>query len=41
VFIHVARPGFGPTAGCVALSRSDLQQLVRRLSPKTRIIVHS
>jgi L,D-peptidoglycan transpeptidase YkuD (ErfK/YbiS/YcfS/YnhG family) len=41
VFIHVARPGFGPTAGCVALSPSDLQQLVRRLSPKTRIIVHS
>jgi L,D-peptidoglycan transpeptidase YkuD (ErfK/YbiS/YcfS/YnhG family) len=41
VFIHVARPGFGPTAGCVALSRGELQQLVRRLSRKTRIIVHS
>lgn len=41
VFIHVARPGFGPTAGCVALSRSDLQRLVSRLSRKTRIIVHS
>jgi L,D-peptidoglycan transpeptidase YkuD (ErfK/YbiS/YcfS/YnhG family) len=41
VFIHVARPGFGPTAGCVALSRSDLQHLVSRLSRKTRIIVHS
>jgi L,D-peptidoglycan transpeptidase YkuD (ErfK/YbiS/YcfS/YnhG family) len=41
VFIHVARPGFGPTAGCVALSRGDLQRLVLRLSPKTRIIVHS
>jgi L,D-peptidoglycan transpeptidase YkuD (ErfK/YbiS/YcfS/YnhG family) len=41
VFIHVARPGFSPTAGCVALSRGDLQRLVLRLSPKTRIIVHS
>jgi len=40
VFIHVARPGFSPTAGCVALSRSDLQRLVRRLSTKTRIFVH-
>jgi L,D-peptidoglycan transpeptidase YkuD (ErfK/YbiS/YcfS/YnhG family) len=40
VFIHVARPGFGPTAGCVALSRGDLQRLVHRLSPKTRIVVH-
>ena len=41
VFIHVARPGLAPTAGCVALSRGDLQRLVLRLSPKTRIIVHS
>ena len=40
VFIHVARPGFAPTAGCIALSRGDLQRLLRRLSPKTRIIVH-
>lgn len=40
VFIHVARPGFGPTAGCVALRREDLLRLVRRLSTKTRIIIH-
>jgi L,D-peptidoglycan transpeptidase YkuD (ErfK/YbiS/YcfS/YnhG family) len=41
VFIHVARPGFGPTAGCIALTRGELQRLVARLSRKTRIIVHS
>lgn len=41
VFIHVARPGFAPTAGCVALTRSELRRLVNQLSPKTRIIVHS
>jgi L,D-peptidoglycan transpeptidase YkuD (ErfK/YbiS/YcfS/YnhG family) len=41
VFIHVARSGFGPTAGCVALARGDLQRLVSWLSCKTRIIVHS
>jgi L,D-peptidoglycan transpeptidase YkuD (ErfK/YbiS/YcfS/YnhG family) len=41
VFIHVARPGFRPTAGCIALTRGDLQWLVSRLSRKTRIIVHS
>ena len=41
VFIHVARPGFGPTAGCIALTRDNLQRLVSRLSRKTRIIVHS
>jgi len=41
VFIHVARPGFGATAGCVALRRRDLQALLRRLSTKTRIKIHS
>jgi L,D-peptidoglycan transpeptidase YkuD (ErfK/YbiS/YcfS/YnhG family) len=41
VFIHMARPGFAPTAGCVALARNDLLRLVGRLSRKTRIIIHS
>jgi L,D-peptidoglycan transpeptidase YkuD (ErfK/YbiS/YcfS/YnhG family) len=41
VFIHVARPGFAPTAGCVALRRRDLQILLPRLAPKTRIVIHS
>jgi L,D-peptidoglycan transpeptidase YkuD (ErfK/YbiS/YcfS/YnhG family) len=40
VFIHVVRDGFAPTAGCIALRRRDLQRLLNRLSPKTRIIVH-
>lgn len=41
VFIHVAREAFSPTAGCVALRRSDLKALSTRLSPKTRIVIHS
>jgi L,D-peptidoglycan transpeptidase YkuD (ErfK/YbiS/YcfS/YnhG family) len=41
VFLHVARDGFGPTAGCVALTRKDLLRLLKRLSSKTRIIIHS
>jgi L,D-peptidoglycan transpeptidase YkuD (ErfK/YbiS/YcfS/YnhG family) len=40
VFIHVARHGFTPTAGCVGLRRNELVQLLRSLSPKTRIIIH-
>jgi L,D-peptidoglycan transpeptidase YkuD (ErfK/YbiS/YcfS/YnhG family) len=40
VFIHVARKGFGPTAGCVALRRSDLLWLVARLSQRTEINIH-
>jgi L,D-peptidoglycan transpeptidase YkuD (ErfK/YbiS/YcfS/YnhG family) len=41
VFLHVARPGFAPTAGCVALRRRDLQILLARITGKTRIIIHS
>ena len=41
VFIHVARDGFAPTAGCVGLRRNELLRLVRLVSPKTRIIIHS
>jgi len=41
VFIHVARPGLAPTAGCIALKRHDLLALMRRLSRKTRIVIHS
>lgn len=39
VFIHVARPGFAPTAGCVALDRAALRRLVARLGPGTRIAI--
>ena len=39
VFIHVAREGFGPTAGCVALQGPRLQRLLERVGPKTRIVI--
>ena len=39
VFIHVARPGFAPTAGCVALDINTLRRLLARLGPRTRIVV--
>ena len=37
VFIHVARPGFRPTAGCVALETKALRRLLARLGPETQI----
>jgi len=37
VFIHLARPGFAPTAGCVALDGPRLRWLVSRLGPDTAI----
>jgi L,D-peptidoglycan transpeptidase YkuD (ErfK/YbiS/YcfS/YnhG family) len=39
VFIHVARDGFKPTAGCVALQAPRLQRLLERVGPKTRIVI--
>lgn len=37
VFLHLARPGFEPTAGCVAFRPADLRRLLARLGPRTRI----
>ena len=39
VFIHAARPGFQPTAGCVALQLPALRRLLARVGPRTQIIV--
>ena len=40
VFIHLARPGFAATAGCVALRRRDLKLLAACLSRRSRIVIH-
>lgn len=37
LFMHVARPGYLPTEGCIALSKPDFKQLLTGLSPNTRI----
>ena len=39
VFIHVARAGFAPTAGCIALTLPALRRLIARLGPRTAIMV--
>ena len=41
VFVHVARPGFRPTAGCVALQLHDLRILLSRVHSRTRIVIHN
>jgi L,D-peptidoglycan transpeptidase YkuD (ErfK/YbiS/YcfS/YnhG family) len=37
VFLHLARAGYAPTAGCVALDRGRLRWLLARLGPRTVI----
>jgi L,D-peptidoglycan transpeptidase YkuD (ErfK/YbiS/YcfS/YnhG family) len=40
VFIHAARPGMTPTAGCVALNLTSLRRLLARIGPRTRLLVN-
>lgn len=37
IFVHVARTGYAPTAGCVALSVKDLMEILASLEPQSRI----
>jgi len=39
IFVHLARHGYAPTAGCVGLSRHDLFALLRELQPGASIVV--
>ena len=39
IFLHIARPGYRPTEGCVALKRADLLRLLRRLGPRTHLVI--
>ena len=39
VFIHVARPGLRPTAGCVALPLPRLRRLLERVGPQTHVLI--
>jgi L,D-peptidoglycan transpeptidase YkuD (ErfK/YbiS/YcfS/YnhG family) len=37
IFMHVATPDFSPTAGCVALSQTDLLAVLEKVSADTQI----
>jgi L,D-peptidoglycan transpeptidase YkuD (ErfK/YbiS/YcfS/YnhG family) len=39
VFLHLARAHFGPTAGCVSMTKRAMLQLLRRLGPETKIVI--
>ncbi len=39
IFLHLARPDFSPTAGCVATARGDLYEAVEQLRPGDCLIV--
>lgn len=37
IFLHLARPEFSPTEGCVAVAPAVIRRLLERIGPKTRI----
>ncbi len=39
VFFHLARPGYRPTEGCVAVSERDMRRILRRCGPDTILSV--
>lgn len=40
IFLHLARPGFRPTEGCIAVERRVMLRLLPHLSRRTVITVH-
>jgi L,D-peptidoglycan transpeptidase YkuD (ErfK/YbiS/YcfS/YnhG family) len=39
IFMHVARAGYAPTEGCIALTRAHLLRLLARLGPRSVVAV--
>jgi L,D-peptidoglycan transpeptidase YkuD (ErfK/YbiS/YcfS/YnhG family) len=39
IFMHLARPGYTPTDGCIALSRRDLLALLRQVGRGSTLVV--
>jgi len=39
IFVHVARPDYAPTEGCIALARRHLERLLERLGRRTALSV--
>jgi L,D-peptidoglycan transpeptidase YkuD (ErfK/YbiS/YcfS/YnhG family) len=39
IFLHIARPGFAPTEGCVAMRAADLRALLSEVGPEDALVV--
>lgn len=39
IFVHVARPKYGLTQGCIALAKSDLEQILLECNQETKISI--
>lgn len=41
IFFHLAKPDYGPTEGCVAVSHADMEAILPLLTPQTRMIIRA
>ena len=41
IFIHLAREHYPPTHGCLAFSLEDLQEILKKLTPASHVIIPS
>lgn len=39
IFLHLCRPGYAPTAGCIALALADLRRLLAAAGPRPEFLV--
>jgi L,D-peptidoglycan transpeptidase YkuD (ErfK/YbiS/YcfS/YnhG family) len=39
IFLHIARPEYSPTAGCVAVSLPDMLEILKTVDQKTKICI--
>jgi L,D-peptidoglycan transpeptidase YkuD (ErfK/YbiS/YcfS/YnhG family) len=37
IFLHLARDDYSPTAGCIAVSRADMEQILLAAGPQSKI----
>jgi L,D-peptidoglycan transpeptidase YkuD (ErfK/YbiS/YcfS/YnhG family) len=41
IFLHLCRPGFPPTQGCVAIARPDLEELLSKARPGDAVVIRA
>lgn len=41
IFFHLARPGFSPTAGCIAVTLPVMRRILSRCNTRTHLVIQS
>ena len=40
IFLHIARRNYKPTKGCIAISKKDMIQMIKKMDNKSKIIIN-